>query len=110
MFILLSFLAAAQKMAHPDGEVATSKACATAGISMSLSSVTNSTIEEVVSAAEGKIDHTLQIYLGRNREGLKRIIRQAESESHCSPRPKVALHTITIKFEDASGSNKGSWL
>jgi 4-hydroxymandelate oxidase len=64
---------ALQRMAHPDGEVAVARACATRGITMSLSTVGSATIEDVGAAGAPS---WFQLYLlrdpGRSRELLDR--------------------------------------
>ena len=67
-------------MAHPDGEVATSKACTRKGVNMAISSFSNYSVEAVRSAAAevGGADHAIQLYTMRDREMQERIIRTAE--------------------------------
>ena len=67
-------------MAHPDGEVATSKACARKGVNMAISSFSNYRVEAVRSAAAevGGADHAIQLYTMRDREMQERIIKTAE--------------------------------
>ena len=67
-------------MAHPDGEVATSKACARKGVNMAISSFSNYSVEAVRSAAAGVgvVDHAIQLYTMRDREMQEGIIRTAE--------------------------------
>lgn len=73
--------AGVQAMAHPDGEVATSRACARKGVDMAISSFSNYSIEDVRSAAAeiGTIDHAIQMYTMRDREIEERIIKEAEA-------------------------------
>lgn len=69
-----------QKLAHPDGEIATSRAAAKAGISMGLSSYSTSAMEDVVQEGEGKIDYALQLYVFQDRERSEALVRRAESK------------------------------
>ena len=73
--------AGVQAMAHPDGELATSRACARKGVNMAISSFSNHSIEAVRSAAAevGPIDHAIQMYTMRDRELEDRIITKAEA-------------------------------
>ncbi|KAM0803732.1 (S)-2-hydroxy-acid oxidase [Usnea florida] len=73
-----------QAMAHPDGEVATSKACARKCVNMAISSFSNYSVEDVRAAAAevGGVDHAIQLYTMRDREMQERIIRTAE-EAGC---------------------------
>ena len=68
-------------MAHPAGELATSRACAKKGINMGISSFSNHDIEAVRAAAApvGPIDHAIQLYTMRDRALEETIIRKAES-------------------------------
>lgn len=70
-----------QAMAHPDGELATSRACARKGVNMAISSYSNYSIESVRAAAAGvgPIDHAIQMYTMRDCEVQERIIRKAEA-------------------------------
>ena len=58
---------AMQCLAHPDGEVATARACRKAGMVMCLSSFATCTLEEVAKACEQN-PRVLQLYLFEERE------------------------------------------
>ena len=70
-----------QAMAHPDGELATSRACARFGINMAISSYANYSIGEVRSAGTnvGPVSHAIQLYTMKDRELQGRIIQRAEA-------------------------------
>lgn len=70
-----------QAMAHPDGELATSRACAKSGINQAISSFSNYGIEAVRSAGTeaGPISHAMQLYTMRDRALQERIIKKAEA-------------------------------
>lgn len=73
-----------QAMAHPDGELATSRACAKRGIHMGVSSFSNYAVEDVrsagLAAATGKpLQHAMQLYTMQDRAAQLRIIRRAEA-------------------------------
>ncbi|KAL0935729.1 (S)-2-hydroxy-acid oxidase [Colletotrichum truncatum] len=72
--------AGVQAMAHPDGELATSKACARRNVHMGISSFCNYPVEEVRAAGldTGPIQHVMQLYTMRDRDAQLRIIRRAE--------------------------------
>ncbi|RSM12140.1 hypothetical protein CEP52_002674 [Fusarium oligoseptatum] len=74
-----------QAMAHPDGELATSRACARRGIHMGVSSFSNYTVEDVRAAGLeiGPLQHAMQLYTMRDRSTQLRIIRRAE-EAGCA--------------------------
>lgn len=67
-------------MAHPDGELATSRACAKRGVHMGVSSFSNYSVEEVRAAGleVGPLQHVMQLYTMQDREAQLRIIRRAE--------------------------------
>lgn len=71
-----------QAMAHPDGELATSRACAKSGVNMGISSYANYNIERIREAglSVGPINHAMQLYTMRDRELELRIIREAEKQ------------------------------
>ncbi|NXN68399.1 HAOX1 oxidase, partial [Himantopus himantopus] len=68
---------AMQRMAHADGETATAKACHAMGTGMMLSSWATSSIEEVAEAAPAGL-HWLQLYVYKDREVTKSLVRRAE--------------------------------
>ncbi len=65
------------KMAHPDGEIATAKAAGKAGTVMILSTLSNSSIEEVTEAAAGPV--WFQLYVFKDREITRDLIKRAEA-------------------------------
>ncbi|CZR56133.1 related to glycolate oxidase [Phialocephala subalpina] len=70
-----------QAMAHPDGELATSRACAKRGINMGVSSFANYSIEEITKAGfeVRPIKYVMQLYTMKDREMQVRIIKRAEA-------------------------------
>lgn len=66
-------------MAHPEGELATSRACAAIGVNMGISSFSNYRAEEVVAASGGAITHAMQLYSMKDRGLQERVIRSAEA-------------------------------
>lgn len=77
--------AGVQAMAHPDGELATSRACARRGVHMGVSSFSNYSVEEVRAAGlgAGPLQHAIQLYTMRDRSAQLRIVRRAE-EAGCA--------------------------
>ncbi|XP_047428278.1 hydroxyacid oxidase 1 isoform X1 [Mugil cephalus] len=75
---------AMQRMAHPEGETATARACKAVGTGMMLSSWATSTIEEVRSAMTtsggggGGGVLWMQLYIYRDRELTLSLVRRAE--------------------------------
>lgn len=77
-------------MAHPDGEVATSRACAKRNVHMGISTFSNYSAEDIVSAANQTSDaavttptptisHVMQLYTMKDRALQKRIVQRAEA-------------------------------
>jgi (S)-2-hydroxy-acid oxidase len=71
-----------QKLAHPDGEVANARACATAGVCMGISSFSNTGLEEVVGAGEGMVEFGLQLYILRDMEVTRSLVVRAEGTEY----------------------------
>uniref|UniRef100_A0A3Q2V388 (S)-2-hydroxy-acid oxidase n=1 Tax=Haplochromis burtoni TaxID=8153 RepID=A0A3Q2V388_HAPBU len=77
---------AMQRMAHPEGETATAKACKAMGTGMMLSSWATSTIEEVMSAMSTSLGSGgvlwLQLYIYKDRELTLSLVRRAEKAGY----------------------------
>lgn len=81
-----------QAMAHPDGELATSRACAKWGVNMAISSFANYRVDQIVSAGATQAEtdgvepggprYAMQLYMMRDRALQGRIIAAAE-EAGC---------------------------
>ncbi|KAJ4754796.1 Peroxisomal (S)-2-hydroxy-acid oxidase [Rhynchospora pubera] len=67
---------AMQKMAHPDGELATARAAASAGTIMTLSSWATSSVEEVNATGPGI--RFFQLYVYKDRNIVRHLVRRAE--------------------------------
>ncbi|MBN3301549.1 HAOX1 oxidase, partial [Amia calva] len=72
---------AMQRMAHPDGETATVKACSSAGTGMMLSSWSTSSIEEVAEAAPDAV-RWLQLYIYQDRQLTTTLVKKAEAAGY----------------------------
>uniref|UniRef100_A0A8D0H636 (S)-2-hydroxy-acid oxidase n=1 Tax=Sphenodon punctatus TaxID=8508 RepID=A0A8D0H636_SPHPU len=68
---------AMQRMAHVDGETATSRACREMGTGMMLSSWATSSIEEVAQVAPEGL-RWLQLYIYKDREVTRSLVQRAE--------------------------------
>lgn len=66
-----------QRMAHPDGEVATARAAQSAGIPMVISTMATVTLEGIA-AAVGDSQRWFQFYLHRDRGLSRRLLERAE--------------------------------
>ncbi|MFM7134759.1 MAG: alpha-hydroxy acid oxidase, partial [Planctomycetota bacterium] len=74
---LLAAPTAMQRMAHPDGECATARACGGAGIPMCLSSLSTTGLEEVRAATNGPL--WMQIYISQDRGFTRDLVARAEA-------------------------------
>jgi (S)-2-hydroxy-acid oxidase len=72
---------AMQCLAHDEGELATARACNSAGVAMGLSSFATKTLEDVAEAS-GDIPHVLQLYLFEDREHSKKLIQRAKKAGY----------------------------
>jgi (S)-2-hydroxy-acid oxidase len=70
-----------QVMAHPEGELATSRACAKMGVNMGISSYANHSVEEITVAGKelGPVHHVMQLYAMNDKAKQERIVRRAEA-------------------------------
>lgn len=69
-------------MAHPDGELATSRACARKGVSMAISSFANYSAQDIRDAGlsvSPAVGHAMQLYTMKDREVELKILRDAEA-------------------------------
>ena len=74
---LMAAPTAMQKMAHPDGECATARACSAAGLPMCLSSLSTTALEEVRAATAGPL--WMQVYISQDRGFTKGLVERAEA-------------------------------
>ncbi|KAF7556318.1 hypothetical protein G7Z17_g1565 [Cylindrodendrum hubeiense] len=73
--------AAMQKLAHPDGELATAEACRERGIAMGLSSFSTTSLEDV-RRASGEIPNVFQLYLFEDRSYSKKLIQRVKAAGY----------------------------
>lgn len=71
---------ALQKLAHPEGELATARAAAAAGVIMALSTVSSYTLEEVAAAAQGT--KWFQLYRYEDAELSKQLVARAKAAGY----------------------------
>ncbi len=65
------------KLAHPDGEVAVAKAAGSEGTIMTLSTLSNCDVEEVVNASAGSV--WFQLYVFKDRSVTEALVKRAEA-------------------------------
>ena len=68
---------AMQRLAHPDGELATSRAAAKFGICMGLSSYATESLEDVAAQGSGN-PYAMQISMLRGRKTMIQLLKRAE--------------------------------
>ncbi|KAF5005319.1 hypothetical protein FDECE_8215 [Fusarium decemcellulare] len=73
--------AAAHKLAHPEGEVATSRAAAETGIPMALSAYATCSLEDVIAEGKGN-PYIMQFSILKNRAISKQILERAEKAGY----------------------------
>jgi len=71
-----------QRVAHPEGEIATARACAEAGVLMCLSSLSTQPLERVVEASGPDRRIWFQLYPYRDREMTAEVVARA-SDAGC---------------------------
>ncbi|UTI63467.1 alpha-hydroxy-acid oxidizing protein [Paraconexibacter antarcticus] len=72
---------AAQRLLHPDGEVATARAAATAGVVSCLSTRATADLAEVAAAAPGG-ERWFQLYMGEDRGHVAAVLRRAREHGY----------------------------
>jgi 4-hydroxymandelate oxidase len=71
---------AVQRLAHPEGELATARAAAAAGTIMILSTMASAAIEEVAQASDGP--KWFQLYVHPDRNVSKRMVQRAQGAGY----------------------------
>ena len=71
---------ALQKLAHPRGELATTRAAAAAGTIVALSTVSSTSLEDVAQASDGP--KWFQLYCYKDREVAKRLVLRAQAAGY----------------------------
>ncbi len=71
---------ALHRLAHPDGELATARAAAAQGATMTLSTMSSCTIEDVAAAADGP--KWFQLYCYTDRAVTERLVKRAEAAGY----------------------------
>lgn len=68
---------AMQRMAHPDGELATARACSALGVPMCLSSLSTTALEDVRAATSGPL--WMQVYISQDRGFTRALVERADA-------------------------------
>ncbi|KAI8486655.1 Hydroxyacid oxidase 1 [Branchiostoma belcheri] len=96
---------AMQRMAHPDGEVATARAAASMNTGMILSSWATSTIEEVAEASAGGL-RWFQLYVYKDRQVTRNLVERAEKAGYKAIFLTVDTPILGKRLEDTRNKFK----
>lgn len=69
---------ALHNLAHPDGELATSRAAATMKIGMGLSSYAATSLEDVAAQGADRVPYAIQLTISKDRSIAVQMIKRAE--------------------------------
>ncbi|PIA13649.1 hydroxyacid oxidase 1-like protein [Coemansia reversa NRRL 1564] len=69
---------AMHKLAHPEGEAATSRAAVKNGSIMILSTYSTTSLEKVIAQGNGDTQYWMQLYVYQNRSVSEKLVRRAE--------------------------------
>ncbi|MEX0991659.1 MAG: alpha-hydroxy acid oxidase [Actinomycetota bacterium] len=92
-----------QRMAHPEGEVATTRAAAAAGTIMTLSTIASSSIEEVAAAAPDA-PRWFQLYVYNDRGVTKELVERAVASGYRAL--VLTVDTPVLGLRDRDGRNR----
>ncbi|XP_055590837.1 2-Hydroxyacid oxidase 1-like [Uranotaenia lowii] len=87
---------AMQRMAHPDGEVASAKAAASRNTLFALSTLSTSSLEEV-SEATPKVPKWFQLYIFKDRKITEKLVRRAEKAGYQAIALTVDAPTLGLR-------------
>ena len=91
---------AMQRMAHPDGELATARAAAERGVLMTLSSLSTTSMEDVAAAAPSS-SKWYQLYVYKDRGITEELVRRAESAGYTALVLTVDTPVLGVRESDA---------
>jgi len=74
---ILTAPTAFHRMAHPDGELATARAAGKAGTIMIVSTLSNTSVEDIAAAATGPL--WFQLYIYKDREATRELVGRVEA-------------------------------
>ncbi|KAK7422165.1 hypothetical protein QQZ08_009633 [Neonectria magnoliae] len=70
--------ASMQKLCHPDGEVATSKAAAALSLPLGVSTFATATLEDIIAPRAPEIPYIMQLYIFKDHEITEQLVKRAE--------------------------------
>ncbi|KAL1885827.1 hypothetical protein Plec18167_001323 [Paecilomyces lecythidis] len=91
--------AASQKLAHPEGELATSRAAAKFGICMGLSSYSNYSLEDVARQGSGN-PYVMQMCVLRDRSITLQLLKRAEKAGYKALFLSVDVPVLGIRLNE----------
>ncbi|KAI1609300.1 FMN-dependent dehydrogenase family protein [Exophiala viscosa] len=75
--------AAMHRLAHPDGEIGTSRACAALNVAMGLSAYSMDSLEDVIAQGKGKTNpYAMQVSLLKNKDINLQLLQRAEKAGY----------------------------
>jgi 4-hydroxymandelate oxidase len=90
---------ALHRMANPEGEVATARACAAAGTIMTLSTLASSTIEDVAAAGRSS-PRWYQLYVMEDRDLTAELVKRAHGAGYSALVLTVDLPVLGVRDRD----------
>jgi 4-hydroxymandelate oxidase len=94
--------AAFQRLAHPDGELASARAARAAGTLLVASTVSTHTVEQIAAAAPGPF--WFQLYVFRDREITRAIVQRAEA---CGARALCLTTSVPVQGKRERDTRSG---
>ncbi|KAE8142945.1 FMN-dependent dehydrogenase [Aspergillus pseudotamarii] len=91
---------ALHKLAHPDGEFATSQAAANMGIGMALSSYASTPLEDVAAQGTGHNPYAIQLAIPKDRSIAAQMIRRAEAAGYKAIFLTVDCSVLGIRYNE----------
>lgn len=97
-FPILLAPTAAQKLTHPDGEVATVRGAGATGTTMVMSTFSNTSLEDAAAIAKSPL--WLQLYAQRDRGFARELVQRAEASGYCALCLTVDTPTIGARARE----------
>lgn len=67
-----------QKLCHPAGEIATSKAAASLNMPMGVSTFATAALEDIIAPRSSQVPYILQLYVFKDKTITEKLVRRAE--------------------------------
>ena len=92
-----------QRLAHDDGEIGVARAAAASGLTMTLSTLSTTPLEEVAAAGSGDAPPWFQLYVFRDRELTRDLVSRAEASGYEALMLTVDAPRLGNRERDARG-------